>query len=315
MKVDTLSWRDETSERRSMGSSDLSSTIGRRFHTGPVPTAVACLQSEYPITFAHVAREGVMPGPSLAAPVEDSITVHVHHAPLSRLDLWVESRHRPIGVVPGGSVFVYDMRTEPISQSYESFEFSRFHISRAAMDELAFERGIHRLGNLRLVTCVPDPIVRQLALLMLQRAADFGPEKDSLFNDGIALAFFAHIARKYAGIAEAPVLDGVFAPWQLRRLKECVTANLDGPVSIAEMAGLVSLSRTHFVRTFRRSFWMSPHQWLLSRRIARAKELLKGTLPLAAVAAMCGFVDQSHFTKVFTRLASTTPGAWRRQRS
>lgn len=254
-----------------------------------------------------------MPGPSLAPPVEDCIAVHVHHAPLSRADLWIEGHHRAVGAVPGGSVFVYDMRTEPIAQTYESFEFSRFHISRATLDELAFERGIHRLGDLRPVICVPDPVVSQLALLMLHRAVDFGRERDSLFNDGIALAFFAHIARKYAGIAEAPVLDGVLAPWQLHRLSEWVTANLDGPVSIADMAGLVSLSRTHFARMFRRSFGTSPHQWLLSRRVDRAKQLLRGSLPLAAVAAMCGFVDQSHLTKVFTRLEGITPGSWRRQ--
>jgi len=48
-------------------------------------------------------------------------------------------------------------------------------------------------------------------------------------------------------------------------------------------------------------------------RIDRAKQLLKGPLPLAASRRMCGFVDQSHFTKVFTRLEGATPGSWRRQ--
>jgi AraC-like DNA-binding protein len=58
---------------------------------------------------------------------------------------------------------------------------------------------------------------------------------------------------------------------------------------------------------------MAPHKWLLSRRIELAKEKLRdGRLPLSDVALACGFYDQSHLTRVFTRLAGTSPGAWRR---
>ena len=54
------------------------------------------------------------------------------------------------------------------------------------------------------------------------------------------------------------------------------------------------------------------HRWLLLRRIERAKILLRGSRPLAEIAATCGFVDQSHFTKVFARVEGMPPGAWRR---
>ena len=296
-----------------MGPSDLSSTIGRRFHRPPVPSAIACLQSKDPITFSHVANGTAMSAPTLAPPVENAFAVHVHHAPLFRGDIWIQGGHRRMPVVPVGGVFVFDLRTEPVAQVHEPFEFSRFQISRATMDELAFEHGIGRLGDLRAQAFEPDPVLRHLAQAMLHRVLHFGPESETLFSDGIALAFFAHIGQKYAGITRAPVLDGVLAPWQMRRLTEWVEAHLDGSVSIADLAGLANLSRTHFARMFRRSFGTSPHQWLLSCRIDRAKKLLKGPLPLAAVAAMCGFVDQSHFTKVFTRLEGVTPGSWRRQ--
>ena len=297
-----------------MGPSELSSVIGRRFHRPPVPSAIiACLQSKDSITFSHVASGAAMPAPTLAPPVDNAFALHVHHAPLFRGDIWIQGRHRRMPVVPVGGVFVFDLRTEPVARVHEAFEFSRFQISRATMDELAFEHGMRRLDDLRAPTCEPDPVVRHLAQAMLQGAAHFGSERDALFSDGIALAFFAHIARKYSGIGAAPVLDGVLAPWQTRRLTEWAETHLDGSVSIADLAGLANLSRTHFARVFRRSFGTSPHQWLLSRRIDRAKRLLKGPLPLAAVAVMCGFVDQSHFTKVFTRFVGITPGAWRRQ--
>ncbi|MDI3566837.1 helix-turn-helix transcriptional regulator [Bradyrhizobium sp. Arg816] len=58
---------------------------------------------------------------------------------------------------------------------------------------------------------------------------------------------------------------------------------------------------------------LSPHKWLLKRRVDQAKSLLRDrTLPLSDVALSCGFNDQSHFTRFFAKLTGVTPGAWRR---
>jgi AraC-like DNA-binding protein len=60
---------------------------------------------------------------------------------------------------------------------------------------------------------------------------------------------------------------------------------------------------------------MAPHQWLLRQRIEKAKDLLaQGTQPLSTMASACGFADQSHFTRVFTRVVGLTPAEWRRMR-
>ncbi len=72
--------------------------------------------------------------------------------------------------------------------------------------------------------------------------------------------------------------------------------------------------RHPFARAFRQTTGMPPHRWLLARRVDRAKELLAASpMRLADIALACGFADQSHFTKVFTRMAGTSPGAWRRE--
>jgi transcriptional regulator GlxA family with amidase domain len=58
---------------------------------------------------------------------------------------------------------------------------------------------------------------------------------------------------------------------------------------------------------------MPPHQWLTKRRIERAKQLLQeAQLELADIAVACGFVDQSHFTRVFSQSEGQSPGMWRR---
>jgi AraC-like DNA-binding protein len=67
------------------------------------------------------------------------------------------------------------------------------------------------------------------------------------------------------------------------------------------------------VRGFKKSTGVSPHQWLLHRRIDLAIELMSDSdTSLAQIAFSAGFSDQSHFSRVFTQKMSVTPGAWRK---
>ncbi|MEI9986052.1 MAG: AraC family transcriptional regulator [Aliidongia sp.] len=92
-------------------------------------------------------------------------------------------------------------------------------------------------------------------------------------------------------------------------------ARLDEDIALEEIARECGLSRSHFLRAFKRTAGLPPHRWLMAQRVERAKELLLGTTTsLSAIAAACGFADQSHFTRVFSRIVGTTPGAWQRDR-
>jgi AraC family transcriptional regulator len=71
--------------------------------------------------------------------------------------------------------------------------------------------------------------------------------------------------------------------------------------------------RGYFSHAFRRTLGAAPHNWLIEQRIVLSKEKLRGDrLSLTDVAAECGFSDQSHFTRHFTRIVGVSPGAWRR---
>jgi AraC family transcriptional regulator len=75
------------------------------------------------------------------------------------------------------------------------------------------------------------------------------------------------------------------------------------------------LSVSQFSRAFRRTMGVAPHKWLLTRRVEVAKDRLRDNLlSLPDVALACGFADQSHLTRVFTRIVGLSPGAWRRAR-
>ena len=102
------------------------------------------------------------------------------------------------------------------------------------------------------------------------------------------------------------------SPWQLRLARNTFDANLDGSVSLDDLAKECGLSVSQFSRAFKRSTGVAPHQWLMHRRIDVAKDLIRdGISALAEVALSCGFSDQSHLTRAFARATGLTPGRWR----
>jgi AraC family transcriptional regulator len=113
----------------------------------------------------------------------------------------------------------------------------------------------------------------------------------------------------------SPPLRGGLAPWQERRAKELMSTQLGREISLAFVAGECKLSVSHFARSFKQCTGKPPHRWLLENRVEKAKELLiDAELPLAEIALECGFSDQSHFTRVFSRTVGTSPGTWQRLR-
>jgi len=94
---------------------------------------------------------------------------------------------------------------------------------------------------------------------------------------------------------------------------ELLRENLNGNVRLGDLAKECGLSVSHFARSFKATFGVSSHQWLIRQRISLTKELLtKTTLPLSEIAAQSGFGDQAAFTRTFHRIVGASPGHWRR---
>jgi AraC family transcriptional regulator len=109
---------------------------------------------------------------------------------------------------------------------------------------------------------------------------------------------------------------GGLAPWQIRRVKTHIEANLDASIRVKELAELAKLSSFHFCRAFRDSFGDSPHGYVMRRRLERAQGLMLATnASLGQIAADCGLADQAHFNKLFRRFVGESPGMWRRARA
>src|SRR5262249_9082697 len=118
------------------------------------------------------------------------------------------------------------------------------------------------------------------------------------------------------GYARSPLIRGGLAPGALRRACAYLEKELAGAPAVADAAAIAGLSTHHFSRAFKRSTGLSPHLWLLHRRIELAALAIGTTdLPLAEIALAVGFSSQQHLTTAFRRMTGATPGAWRRARA
>jgi AraC-like DNA-binding protein len=127
-----------------------------------------------------------------------------------------------------------------------------------------------------------------------------------------------HRFREASALADSPASRvaapsrGGLPPGLTRRIRDYIESHLDGNVRLETLASLAGLSVHHFARAFRQSIGLSPHKYVLRRRIERARELLSQTdPPLSEIALSIGFADHSHFARHFRRLTGMTPSTAR----
>jgi AraC family transcriptional regulator len=135
-----------------------------------------------------------------------------------------------------------------------------------------------------------------------------------LAAESLANLLAVHLLRNASAPRAARRPVGGLTRGRLRAVVEYIEEYLDGNPTLDELAAVSHLSAYHFARQFKAATGLPPHQYVIARRVERAKLLLEGDgeRPLAEIAALVGFSDQSQFTRHFKRLAGATPGQFRR---
>lgn len=234
---------------------------------------------------------------------------------------WCEGRTVEMPALETGSLACLDLRQSWSMDLADPFDSMHVFIPLAAFDDIATERRLSRVEHLDCppMTGPPDETMLHLARA-LNHALASPSEASALFADHIFIAMTVHLAVTYGGVDRRAAGNlGACRPPTLsiaqeRLVKESLLSDLTSDPGLAELASLCRMSRSYFAEAFKQTTGLPPHRWLLLHRVRRARELLKLTrMPISEVALECGFADQSHLTRVFSRLFQMGPAAWRRQ--
>ncbi|MGL4439668.1 MAG: helix-turn-helix transcriptional regulator, partial [Bosea sp. (in: a-proteobacteria)] len=212
-----------------------------------------------------------------------------------------------------GTLHVLDLNT-PFSADHETnIDSLHVHLPRAALDDLAADIGAAPIIDLKapMPWTTQDVVIPQFQASIIEALA--GAEAPSLlYSDHLIQIMARHIAYTYGGMRPGVLVKGGLAPWQARRAREMIASSLARQVSLDDVANACGLSSSYFARAFKASTGTTPHEWLQTCRVDRARELLRHpSHSLVEIAADCGFSDQSHFTRIFKRVTGQTPGVWR----
>lgn len=136
----------------------------------------------------------------------------------------------------------------------------------------------------------------------------------NIMFESLARVFLVKLIQKY-GIEKAeddPEFTPAFTAEQYQRVLQHISHHFAQEILLEDMAAQAAISTSHFSRLFKKTIGESPHQFVLSYRVERAKEmLLQKDTPIIDIALHCGFSDQAHFSKVFKQKSGMTPKQWR----
>jgi AraC family transcriptional regulator len=167
--------------------------------------------------------------------------------------------------------------------------------------------------ELRNVFEVRDTLIERIGLIIINELESPEHASQPLIVDHLCTALTAHLLRRYNGIGsnEQATLPSGLSRFELARITEYVDANMGRPIGLAELAALVNVSRFHFARLFKRSTGNTAITFVERIRIRRSQALIVDTdIPLAEIALLTGFADQSHFTRRFHRYIGCTPAVF-----
>ncbi len=154
----------------------------------------------------------------------------------------------------------------------------------------------------------PDPLIYQIGLALKNVLAN-GGVGNRLYAETMINALSVHLMQQYS--SRKPSLHkypGGLPRYKLQQVIEYIQAHLDQDLGLTELAMLVQMSPHYFSHLFKQSTGSTPHQYVISCRVERAKELLlKGGIAIADIAKQVGFANQSHLNLHFKRRFGVTP--------
>ncbi|MFM9589283.1 helix-turn-helix domain-containing protein [Streptomyces scabiei] len=215
--------------------------------------------------------------------------------------------------VPPGGLFLHPADTELDVELGGYLNTVHVYLADAALRATADD---DRPVRLREEFGTTDPLLEQLVLALDGVVRHWEPSGRA-YADQLALMTASQLARRHSVRQRADEPAGRQAGLtdrQFAAVRDLIDARLSEPLSLEDLASAAGLGVSQFARRFKARAGCPPHRYLVRLRVEQAARLLRaGSLPIAQVAAACGFSHQEHLTRVIRSQLGTTPGALRRE--
>lgn len=201
----------------------------------------------------------------------------------------------------------------PVSAVHDSdYEYLCVFQDADVFDAIAKSMPNETGGQLKYMASVTDPLVTQVMLAISQEARDEGIN-GKLYVDALSQTLASRILQLQSSSQfDEEAEEGSSSGFDLETVVDYINAYLIEDLSVGELSKLVDMNPYAFSRAFKQATGTSPYQFVLNKRIERAKSLLKDpTVSIADVAYHVGFSSQSHMTTVFSKNIGVTPKVYR----
>jgi AraC family transcriptional regulator len=102
---------------------------------------------------------------------------------------------------------------------------------------------------------------------------------------------------------------------RLKKVFDYVEAYLHQDIHLSDLASIAAMSPYYFARLFKNSTGVSPHQYVIQRRIDRAQQMLRASkTSIFEIGVRVGYADPKHFRTLFRREVGLSPNDYRAAR-
>ena len=150
-----------------------------------------------------------------------------------------------------------------------------------------------------------DPLLFDGLLALHRQLVD--SQLDTLAKQEAAVGFFTWVEQRLGGSTLTPRR----ANPKVERVARYIDAHYLQPIRLEALCAVANLSEAYLIRAFEQHYHMTPHAWLVNRRIQHGQAQLRSGEPIADIAQQSGFADQAHFQRAFKKHLALTPGQYK----
>jgi len=245
-------------------------------------------------------------------PGQEDTRVSIHAGPPVEVSCR-RAGHYHCGTSVHGDIYIIPANTPSAWEVKGQDTFLTLSVSPALLNKVAEELGLDPDGiEIRNRFQARDTQLENIGWA-LKEEMRCGYPCGQLYFDSLAVAVATRLIRYHSSKSvDIKRPNKRLSDRRLRQVFDYIEDNLAENISLGDLAAVVGLSVSHFKVLFREAVGLAPHQYLIRRRVERAKNLLdEGKLSISQIATETGFAHQSHLARHMNRVLGVAPRALR----